>query len=201
MAIYCPDIPLTFVHIPKTAGSAVSSWLKTHAHGTDYMPLTFGSKHWEFSKIHRHMRNRRLNPGIVVVVVRNPYDRLVSTWAYYRRRRKSWCPENFRDFVLNTSWGNAKRLQTSFFKFSETIQSETIVLRFENLATDFRQIQSLCTVALNDTAINDSPLTIKNKSEHEHYSSYYDAETINAVQKRHGMDLRLLGYNFDKQSI
>jgi len=191
MAVYCPDIPLTFVHIPKTAGSAVSDWLKTHAHGTDFFPLSFGSMHWEFSKVNRQMRSRRLNPGIVVVVVRNPYDRLVSTWAYYRRRKKSWCPENFRDFVLNTSWGNAKRLQTSFFKFSETIQSETIVLRFESLATDFRQIQSLCN--------SNEPLKIKNKSEHDHYSSYYDAETINAVRKKHGMDLRLLGYHFEKR--
>ena len=195
MAIYCPDIPLTFVHIPKTAGSAVSDWLKTHAHGTDYMPLSFGSMHWEFSKVNRHMRNRRLNPGTVVVVVRNPWDRLVSTWAYYRRRGKSWCPEDFRDFVMNTSWGNAKRCQTSFFPWNETV-----ILRFENLATDFSKIQSLCTVALNDTAINDSPLTVKNSSDHKHYTEYYTTETINEVRKRHAADIATLRYSYENNA-
>ena len=105
------------------------------------------------------------------------------------RRRKSWCPDNFRDFVLNTSWGTAKRLQTEFFRFSDTIQSETIVLRFESLATDFREIQSLCNC--------NEPLTIKNKSEHEHYSSYYDDETRDFVANKCAVDINLLDYQYE----
>ena len=183
MAIYNPDIPLTFVHIPKTAGSSVSQWLKMYTNATDYMPLSFGSKHWEFSKVRKHMRSRRLNPGILVVVVRNPWDRLVSTWAYYLRREKSWCPENFRDFVLNTSWGNAKRLQTSFFT-----PSETIVLRFENLKQDFKQIQELCNC--------NEPLPWVNTSQHDAYTSMYDEEMIEEVRRRASADVVKLGYEY-----
>lgn len=191
MAVYCPDIPLTFVHIPKTAGSAVSDWLKLHAHGTDYMPLSFGSMHWEFSKVSKHMRARRLNPGTVAVVVRNPWDRLVSTWAYYLRRKKSWVSDDFSEFVMNTSWGNAKRRQTSFFP------PNALILRFENLATDFSKIQELCSVALNDTAICNEPLGVKNSSEHKHYTEYYTTETYNEVAKRHAADIATLGYEYD----
>jgi len=186
MAIYCPDIPLTFVHIPKTAGSSVSDWLKLHAHGTDFYPLSFGSMHWEFAKVERQMRKGRLNAGTVVVVVRNPWDRLVSTWAYYRSREKSWCPKNFRDFVLNTSWGNAKRLQTSFFP------PHAMILRFENLATDFSKVQSLCH--------NTSPLVTKNASNHKHYTEYYDDETINEVYRRQLKDINLLNYSYDENN-
>lgn len=183
MAVYCPDIPLTFVHIPKTAGSAVSSWLKTHAHGTDYMPLSFGSMHWEFSKVKSHMRARRLNPGTVVAVVRNPWDRLVSTWAYYRRRNASWVSDDFHEFVMNTSWGNAKRRQTSFFP------PNALILRFENLATDFSKIQELCNC--------NEPLGVKNSSEHKHYTEYYTTETYKEVAKRHAADIATLGYSYE----
>ena len=187
MAIYCPNIPLTFVHIPKTAGSAVSSWLRKHAHGTDFYPLSFGSKHWTFRQVERNMRKGRLDAGTVVVVVRNPWDRLVSTWAYYRRRKKSWCPEDFRDFVMNTSWGTAKRCQTEFFPWNKTL-----ILRFENLATDFRQIQSLCN--------NDSPLDIVNESDHKHYTEYYDNETYKEVAKRHAADITTLRYSYENNA-
>ena len=129
------------------------------------------------------MRARHLNSGTVVVVVRNPWDRLVSTWAYYRSRNASWVSDDFRDFVLNTSWGTAKRRQTSFFP------PNTLILRFENLATDFRQIQSLCNC--------NEPLTIKNKSEHEHYSSYYDDETRDFVANKCAVDINLLDYQYE----
>ena len=187
MAVYCPNIPLTFVHIPKTAGSAVSDWLKTHAHATDFLPLSFGSMHWEFSKVNRHMRARRLNPGTVVVVVRNPWDRLVSTHAYYLSRKKSWCPSDFSEFVMNTSWGNAKRCQTSFFPWNKSM-----ILRFENLATDFSVIQKLCN--------NNSPLTVKNASTHKHYMELYTDETRNEVAIRHAADIATLGYTYENNA-
>ena len=129
------------------------------------------------------MRSRRLNPGTVVVVVRNPWDRLVSTWAYYLRRKKSWCPTDFGDFVRDTSWGNAKRLQTSFYT-----PSETIVLRFENLTTEFSQIQKLAGVH--------EPLGVKNRSDHKHYTELYTAETRDIVAQRHMKDINLLGYSY-----
>lgn len=132
------------------------------------------------------MRKGRLDAGTVVVVVRNPWDRLVSTWAYYRSRKASWCPENFRDFVLNTSWGNAKRLQTSFFP------PHAMILRFENLATDFSKVQSLCN--------SNEPLVTKNVSNHKHYTEYYDDETINEVYRRQLKDINLLNYSYENNA-
>lgn len=211
MAIHCPDIPLTFVHIPKTAGSAVSAWLKTHSPHTRHEPPLerigsvaqngkrhplFREKHNTFDEIRPHFARYGLDMGTVVVVVRNPWDRLVSMWAYLSDRSLSLGSDrsdrarfkSFRDFILDGEWGIATRPQTDFFKFSETIQSETIMLRFENLATDFRQIQSLCNC--------NEPLGVKNKSEHEHYSSYYDAETRDFVASKCAADINLLDYSY-----
>jgi len=206
MAIHCPDIPLTFVHIPKTAGSAVSDWLKTHSPHTRHEPplerigsvaqngkrhSLFREKHNTFDEIRPHFERSGLDMGTVVVVVRNPWDRLVSMWAYLSDRSLSLGSDrsdsvrfkSFRDFILDGEWDKATRPQTDFFT-----QSETIMLRFESLATDFRSIQSLCNC--------NEPLTIKNKSEHEHYSSYYDDETRDFVANKCAADINLLDYSY-----
>ena len=184
MAVYCSHIPLTFVHIPKTAGSAVSNWLKEHASGTDFMPTSFGAKHWDFSMINRQMVKRDIPAGRVVVVVRNPWDRLVSTWAYYRRRNASWVSEDFAEFVMNTTWGTAKRPQTDFYPWKKTL-----ILRFENLATDFSKLQQLCNCFAS--------LDIVNRSDHQHYTEYYDSTTREEVRIRHASDITTLGYTYE----
>lgn len=182
MAIYNPDIPLTFVHIPKTAGSSVSQWLKMHTNATDFYPKSFGSKHWVYKKVQKHMKRGRLDPGLVVVVVRNPWDRLLSMWSYYRRRKKSWCPDNFRDFVLESNWGNARSQQTEYFP------ENALILRFENLKQDFKQIQELCNC--------NEPLPVKNTSHHDAYTSMYDEEMIEEVRRRASDDVVKLGYEY-----
>lgn len=204
MAIYNPDIPLTFIHIPKTAGSSVSHWLKMHTNATDFYPKSFGSKHWVYEKVQKHMKRGRLNPGRVVVVVRNPWDRLLSMWSYYYDTRgkvqnygspknlkrvisdiednRQYHHQSFRDFILNSDWGFARYLQTDFFP------DDALILRFENLKQDFKQIQKLCNC--------NEPLPWVNTSQHDEYTSMYDEEMIEEVRRRASDDIVKLGYEF-----
>ena len=214
MAIYNPDIPLTFIHIPKTAGSSVSNWLKMHTNANDFYPKSFGSKHWQYKKVELHMKRSRLDPGRVVVVVRNPWDRLLSMWSYLCNRkgthtliydasgnlqggpkrvknvlnhissgRKHYHAMSFREFVLESDWSAARSQQTDFFP------ENALILRFENLTQDFKQIQDMFDARKH-------PLPVKNTSQHDEYTSMYDEEMIEEVRRRASDDIVKLGYEF-----
>ena len=203
MAVYNPDIPLTFVHIPKTAGSSVSRWLKMHTNSTDFYPKTWNSKHWQYEKVELHMKRARLDPGLVVVVVRNPWDRLLSMWSYYLithqhpiavdspikklvneiSGRKPYHKMSFREFVLESDWGAARSQQTEFFP------ENALILRFENLTQDFKQIQDMFDARKH-------PLPVKNTSYHDAYTSMYDEEMIEEVRRRASDDVVKLGYEY-----
>lgn len=212
MAVYNPDIPLTFVHIPKTAGSSVSNWLKTYTNSSDFLPKTWNSKHWQYDKVALHMKRARLDPGLVVVVVRNPWDRLLSMWSYFYGNRnehgkfknppinygspkklkglvegfsgrKQYHAMSFREFVLESDWSAARYAQTEFFP------ENALILRYENLAQDFKQIQDMFDA-------RNHPLPWINASQHDPYTSMYDEEMIEEVRRRASADIDFLGYEY-----
>jgi len=155
------------------------------------------------------MKRARLDPGLVVVVVRNPWDRLLSMWSYFYNRRgkdskdpisygspkriknvlneisgrKQYHKMPFREFVLESDWGAARWQQTEFFP------ENALILRYENLAQDFKQIQDMFDARKH-------PLPWINASQHDAYTSMYDEEMIEEVRRRASDDVVKLGYEY-----
>ncbi|WP_019038852.1 sulfotransferase family 2 domain-containing protein [Psychroflexus tropicus] len=185
-----------FIHIPKNAGISVSYTLFGNTGGShrkliDYQRI-FGkktvSKYYKFS------------------FVRNPWDRLVSTYFFLingglTNRDKKWTEEHisdykdFTDFVLN--WVQIEQVNTSLHfqeqhRFLTNHKGELDVDflgRFETLDQDF---QKVCQHLQLDRSLRKTNSS-KRKND---YRSYYNDETKAVVENVYAKDIQLFNYSF-----
>lgn len=162
---------LTFVHIPKTGGTSVRAWLSKN------------------TPRYIHPSLPMMTPQETFAVVRNPWDRVVSLWAFWNKLKKADVP--FDDFVRNLQ--SYKFREDSWFTFDQPQKAwipdgVTYLLKFETLDQDFVQIQTLlgCT----------DPLPKVNTSQHEDYHTYYTDETRDIVSQVFKDDIEAFNYVF-----
>jgi hypothetical protein len=114
--------------------------------------------------------------------VRNPWERLVSGFFYYKKQKK-FNDRTFDEFIRQSNWHTLTKPQTAYFDDS------TKILRFENLEEDFSAIQKFFN--------HESGLPKANKSQHDSYQKYYTDELAEIVAQRHKTDIEMFGYKFD----
>lgn len=183
MSIHIKNPRSTYMHVPKTGGESVSEWLRpTAGHA-----WKGNQKHATFQQ----MKSSYGNLGFTWAVVRNPWDRLVSGYHYYHRknarilRKKNNPIRDFEHFLQTENWG--KTLMIPQWKFAPP--QTDLVLRFETLHEDFKQIQ--------DFYKKQQGLPHKNRSHHKHYSEYYTEQwMIDVVEKHYGEDIKRFDYEF-----
>jgi hypothetical protein len=94
---------LIFCHVPKNAGSSVALSLINRGgfRPIDYETvdndLTMGWQKGECARIAAHLGADLWNACRKFALIRNPWDRLVSSWAFTRRRNKHGL--SFEQFV------------------------------------------------------------------------------------------------------
>ncbi len=183
MSIHVKNPKSTFIHIPKTGGESISDWMQA-MHGTTFKP---GEKHYTYSQ----MKSRYKNLGFTWTVVRNPWDRIVSGYHYYKRkdarilRQKKRPIESFEQFLKYENFGKTLEIPQSKFVPAHV----DYVVRFENYENDFKQIQKFYNKR--------NPLPHKNKSTHTHYSEYYTEQwMIDVIERRFGEEIKRYNYDF-----
>ena len=190
---------LFFIHIPKTAGTSISHHLKNCSvlNGKDYQSRLHGSKHWTYEQLTRHIQHP--DQYNFFTVVRNPYDRIVSGYYYYKTGARATSakglPESFAEFVRgewDKDWGCVKKAQSTY------VESDVHILHFENLQADYDKFIKLY---VGDV---DTKLKITNSSqatesrpwarESKDFETYYTDELKEIVYNRHKSDFELFGY-------
>ena len=194
--VYIPNKKFAFVHVPKTAGMSIENWLSKNTESEKILghpSLNDMKDRWD---IERHF-----------IVVRNPWDWVVSGYTYFKTimtgvwKINGW--ENFPTFEkmildppkeLNVFFeGNGNPVKTwhDFYTNQiEWVHNQTdIVLRFENLKEDFKQIQSILDC--------DKELEHINSSKHNHYKEYYNDKTKQQVAKMFERDIDIFKYTFE----
>jgi hypothetical protein len=183
-----------FIHIPKTGGTSVARSL-------------FG----EASRHLTYVEYQRANPEkfrrfIKFSFVRNPWDRLVSTFFFLKggglnEIDRAWAQETlarfdgFDDFVrvwLNpmtaASWVHF-RPQSDFILDSGGNVMVDFVGRYERLSEDY---------ALVASRLGKGPhLPLVNRSAHDQYAAYYTLDTREIVASVYARDVAAFGYAFD----
>lgn len=185
MTCYSAKHKLMFIHIPKTGGVSITQWMQNYGHGKLFAENHHGAKHFDIKSIHKHMKldDIDINDTTYFTVVRNPWDRMVSTYHYYKKRDKM--DVTFEDFIKGKwshGWGCSTKQQYQYFN------DKTIVLRFEELESHFQS-------KISDPIIkNQTRLGRHNKSQHESYETYYNKELSDIVATKCAQDIKLLNY-------
>ncbi|MFN4113450.1 MAG: sulfotransferase family 2 domain-containing protein [Sphingomonadaceae bacterium] len=200
-----------FVHVPKTAGKAVSAALDPHASAGIVNPLHIHETLCDFyMRVRKEGKKPRLPFGkrseadasaefadyFSFAFVRNPWDRVVSMFSFLQ---KADLPETrgleFGRFMHDLEHG-AHYLQSIHnprpqLDYITDYRRKIIVSeigRFETLAEDFGRI---C-----DRLGIDVPLEKRNVSSHAHYTDYFDDRSRGFVANLYAEDISAFGYTF-----
>lgn len=169
----------TFIHIPKTGGNSIK-----HAVGKEE------SGHQSIEHIicdgdYFGVRCDTMKP--FVAFIRNPYDRLVSAWAYSIERNMNRLPKKFKTLVKHLDKHIHKlhlQPQTDWLK---TERNVTIILyHFETIGRDFADMQ----LRFGFAAV----LKQGNASNHKHWATYYTPEMREKVYQHYLADFLAFGY-------
>jgi len=185
---------ITFLHIPKTAGTSILDWLRSNkAEGE--------TTEWDSHPKHSSIWSPHTTS---FTVIRNPWDRMVSAYHYLKHTSlpegSSWLKINditednfptFDKWINNLE--NYKNPDVYWFR-PETQQTEwldkpvDITLRYENLTEDFKQIQLYfnCNIELPHHY----------KTDHLNYRKYYNDDTKRIVEQFSKSDIDTWKYQY-----
>ncbi len=211
-----------FVHVPKTAGTAMTAALEPFAvSGTRTiwrralrrLPLreapdrAYFRKHETAADMQRKMGSEAFAGFLKFAAVRNPFDHAVSHYEYLKEFRNPGLAARFAEmsFAQYLDWRMTRH--GPFVPFFTVLPDQTHwlvdhsgrmlvdrVLRFETLAEDFAALTAeLGLGAVAMARINPT----RAKAAGRRLDSYYDAGTLERVRRLYDRDFDLLGYARD----
>ena len=171
--------PVMFIHIPKTAGISIYETLLP----TCEMSFLMHCTSWQYRK---HFGHEQWEAAFKFCFIRNPWEWLVSFYKYHNAEHKHITITNrpFDRWIMEVV-GNVPKAsrqhehqldQWQYFTDAEDNLMVDFIGRFENLQHDFKHVCKCI-------GIDNIELLHKNKSEHGHYSTYYNDETRDAVTR------------------
>ncbi len=199
-----------FIHIPKCAGVAIFFALEKLV---DLVRLGPHSKAVDIFDLHKQYNNTEY---FVFTFVRNPWDRLVSTFFYFMRAGRAPIDQRRRDTILKKYNGRFKEFVLDIenwinLKEDDSIYPDRYIPHFRpqyeyiydkdgNCLVDFigkvetldKDFEKLCKIL----SLNNASLKRKNKTSHKKYFKYYDNETRDIVAHYYEKDIELFNYQF-----
>lgn len=202
------ELKCLFVHIPKTAGTSIEAALGMHGAQDDVgvRPIAgtredpdrlFGGhlQHLTFREIQDRLPADRIEEYFKFTVVRNPWDRLVSEYAWISRGDgRAWARGpvgTFEEFVRSRDYERVHRhglSQVAFLVGRDGHVGPDEVYRYEGLQDAWTEIRGRLRI--------DVPLPRRMSANHADYRELYTPETRAIVAEVYAEDIRVLGYDF-----
>lgn len=187
-----------FIHIPKTAGIAISKIL--FGHYTDHATIDWYLENYHSDTINKYFK---------FAFVRNPWDRLYSAYSFLRQGgmypidRKFYQNNlshlrSFREFVME--WLNDETMLSinhfiPQYKFI-TVKNDPNKIcidftgRFENIQQDFKKVATQ--LNLHEKELVKMNISNNNKR----YTEVYDDYMIDRIASLYQKDIQLFNYSF-----
>jgi len=129
-------------------------------------------------------------------IVRNPWDRLVSLYTYWRRMdTKTFADVSFDRFLTHWLDDQRDRFGMTQWEYCSNDDGKFLidqVYRFENFAEEYPRLMQRIGVEVDIV-----PHTNQTAREHAHYSHYYTDDLVEFVAKRYAKDCREFKYEFE----
>src|SRR5687768_4779420 len=196
-----------FVHIPKCGGTSIENVIWPEPRNTSDLWMGFVSKfhnkyqtgglqHLIAIQIWEEVGEAVFNSYFKFTIVRNPWDKAISQYFYMRQR------PDLREYIgmkeddpfkvylgltrkkLHVQWEK----QHKFFKDHNGETMVDYIGRLETMQQDTSNI-------FERLGIKSEVLHV-NATRHQHYSEYYDDESMEMVGEMYKEDIEILGYSF-----
>lgn len=184
-----------FVHCQKCAGEtielAVFGKSDTGFRGDPFQGSP--EKHFSVNRYIKKYGEHTWNNYFTFSFVRNPWDRVIS-WIKYRDKRHGLYSGRLNSSIIKKEVESPSFSCNSYFNLLSLDSSGGIIDfigRFENLQEDFNFV-------CDKIGIPKQKLPHKNKTNHKHYTEYYDDETKQIVAEKYAKDIEYFGYKFEK---
>jgi len=203
-----------FLHIPKNAGSSIEHVLLKNE--CDISDEVFSDVLWA-NNLDEHIKHKffigKINEAQVhashhyttdmiknnfpnkfkdyfkFTFIRNPWDKAVSEWRYFSKIIPDYNIE-FKDSINSKKyWGGPYPWTEHDWKQFRFALECDFIGRFENLQNDFNTV-------CDKIGIPRQQLPHSNKTNHKHYTEYYDEETKQIVAEKYSKDIELFEYKF-----
>ena len=179
--MYYPEHNTVFIHIPKTAGKAIETAL-------GFVPVN-PFIHHDYQEHLKKFGN--ISRYFSFTIVRNPFDRLVSLYCYFTQispNKHQYKGLSFKEYLFLYA---QRKNQVDWITHNNRLAVDHVG-KFEQLPSAWKYVQRKV-IEMTGNILND--LTIVNDSKHEHFSTYYDQETIDHVRSIYAQDFIKLKYS------
>jgi chondroitin 4-sulfotransferase 11 len=189
-----------FAHIPKTAGTSMTSALEPFADGQTAARLN--TAHETLAEF--FARRPEATGHFKFAFVRNPWERAVSFYFHARKRLAPTVPqmqavETFEDMLRlldeGVEWLRdlvSLRPQHAFVSGETGAPLADFIGRYERLNDDFAVVCNKVGIA--------AELPAKNRSDHEPYARYYSNWGRSFVAAHYRRDIDEFGYSFEARA-
>ena len=183
---------IIFIHIPKTAGVAISHSLRD----IGGLKQGYGFSH----QIARNIIKKKDRKCIIMAVVRNPYDRLYSIYEFYSKKRDDIDKNiSFEEFILTFEkkyYLSGPQFDTcfNFLIDRDNKLMPTDILRFESLHDDYNLFCEKYKIKNNliYRNVNDK------KNTNIDWSKLYTLQMRNIVERIFKMDFMTFNYSYEE---
>lgn len=139
-----------------------------------------------------HVGKQHWDNAYKFTTVRNPYDRAVSMWKHKSWNRIPTFTEFCERIISDKKKSPMQEWHIQDF-YTHLFEDDVFMLdgymRFENLQKDFSKI-------CNTLKLPHRNLPHVNKSNHKHYTEYYDDKTYQIITEKYTKDIEFFGYKF-----
>jgi hypothetical protein len=192
----------TFIHIPKTAGSAIAFVLHKNSFDFAEEPPNDTTHIKNPAKWTKHRRMHELNAYnqnfFCFAFVRNPWDLMTSSYNWWTQNARLKNRKAYGNFLKEKGFSffiksNSSYINECFHKNEGQLywinNKIDFIGKFENLQQDFDTICEKIGIARQE-------LPHENKTNRKHYTEYYDDETREIVAQKYAKDIEYFGYKF-----
>ena len=187
--------PSIFIHIPKCAGSSIKEMLQDLNEASDI--------HSKLKDDILILKNKEIDieKYFIFTVLRNPWDRMVSYYFFYRdivkknekiaNKAKKF---DFKDWV-SCIYENPKSFSFIYDNCLDYLTYENKVMvdytiNFHEFPEDIDNLKSILHLEL--------PMLYVNSSEHNFYKDYYSEKEIEIISKIYKRDIDYFNFDFEK---